>query len=133
MTTGGTLLAEYAGNPSGAPWEITNGPNGNLWYTDPSAISSVTKLTTGGALTSYRTNTTSGPDSPAGVAAGPDGNVWFTADFGRLGKVVPSTGAVSEWQISPVCSCFGSHIAVGGDGYLYFIDRATGKIAKFKP
>jgi streptogramin lyase len=65
------------------PFEITAGPDGNLWFTENGKIG---KITTGGTITEYGGSLS----HPHGITAGPDGNLWFT-EFGngKIGRIVP--------------------------------------------
>jgi hypothetical protein len=59
------------------------------------------------------------------IARGPDASYWFVESIARVGKVVPTTGVVTEF---PVPSA-GTSIASAG-GYLWFTEAATNKIAR---
>src|SRR6202012_2406117 len=70
-TPSGTIT-EYGGLLS-APFDITAGPDGNLWFTEPST-GKIGKSTTAGAITEYGGSLS----FPQKIVTGPDGNLWFT-------------------------------------------------------
>jgi streptogramin lyase len=74
------------------PFQITLGPDGNLWFTEDIA-GNIGKITPSGAITEYPIPTVD--SHPLGITAGPDGNVWFTeGSSNKIGKITPS-GAVT--------------------------------------
>lgn len=66
-------------------YQITTGPDGNLWFTESSG-NKIGKVTAAGSFTEYAVPTPS--STPWGLTAGPDGNLWFaealTTNFGRI-------------------------------------------------
>jgi streptogramin lyase len=62
------------------PNQITEGPDGNLWYT--LVGSAVGKLTPSGVATEYSYSATSGS---SGITVGPDKALWFTIGSGEIG------------------------------------------------
>jgi streptogramin lyase len=127
-TTQSTLptgtITEFA-SPSGASSlrGITLGPDGNLWFTEASAIG---RITPAGQITEFPVPT---PQSvPWGITTGPDGNLWFTESFGNnIGRMTP-TGQAQEFPVG-----FGTNpagITVGPDGNLWYIDNAFNRIGQ---
>jgi streptogramin lyase len=80
---------------------MITGPDGRVWFTDALANAIGVMDPTTHAVTEY----TSGLQSfaiPWTMTIGPDGNLWFT-DHDRnaaIGKIVPSTGAITEYPIT---------------------------------
>ncbi len=64
--------------PSGsfAPYGITAGPDGNLWFTESGANAIGMINPTTHAISSFTVPTANA--GPYGITAGPDGNLWFT-------------------------------------------------------
>src|SRR5436309_9692040 len=58
--TAAASITEYTGLSSGAPVEITAGPDGALWFTEQGNPGGLGRISTAGALTEY----------PAGVTPG---------------------------------------------------------------
>ena len=70
MTPAGEITEFDLLAPDSRPYEITTGPDGNLWFTEAGKIG---RITTDGVVTEFL----SGLNFPAGIAAGSDGNLWF--------------------------------------------------------
>ena len=62
-----------------APFGITAGPDGNLWFTEER--NNIGRITTAGAITEFAVPTAN--SEPFGITAGPDGNLWFTEEGGN--------------------------------------------------
>jgi streptogramin lyase len=111
------------------PQGIAAGPDGNLWFTEPSGgRSRIGRITPTGTATQFSEGITE--SLPVGIAAGPDGNLWFTApgDFGvpaRIGRITP-TGAVTEFSEGINPNVFSEGIAAGPDGNLWFTGAGIG-------
>jgi streptogramin lyase len=105
---------------SGQPLHITLGLDGNLWFTESSAIG---RITTGGIVTEFPL--LSGSSNPNAITAGPDGNVWFTLpQQNKVGRIT-STGVITE--ISGIQGPMG--ITTGPDGNLW-ITQSSDQIAQ---
>ncbi len=78
-------ISEVASLPNGGclPNGITEGSDGNLWFTEYYQIGTVTPS---GTLTEYAIpKSDSLPDN---ITAGPDGNLWFTENIGnKIGMI----------------------------------------------
>jgi streptogramin lyase len=108
---------------SDLPLGLTAGPDGNLWLIESGHVA---KMTTSGVETEYAL-TQSGY---VGIVAGPDGNIWFSELNSGFGKVVPSTGAVTEYAtLSPTFSYVAS-IVSGPDGNLWFTSWLSDNIGR---
>ena len=72
---------------------ITDGPDGNLWFTTGGSVG---RITTPGVATLFAVP---GAGSYAGdIASGPDGNVWFT-ESGFVGRITPG-GTITQFPTS---------------------------------
>ncbi len=130
-----------------APGNITDGPNGNIWYLYSSGdgIGEVTPTgPTTASITGY-TFPNSGTNvnrSLHAIAAGPGGDVWFTetvtnngiAQF-EIGKITPS-GTITEYAqptggTDPLTS--GGGLTEGSDGNLYVAESGTDQIGQVIP
>src|SRR5690349_8794524 len=70
--------------PSG-PYGIIAGPDGALWFTEPTP-GRIGRITTAGTVT--EPGTTGSGTGPQSIAAGPDGNLWVTLNtVGRIARV----------------------------------------------
>jgi len=110
---------EYPVPTSGsAPWGLTNGPDGALWFTEFNG-NNIGRITTGGALTEYAIPV--GGREPEGIVTGPDGALWFAESNGnRIGRVTTG-GAFTEYLIPTVASD-PNPITSGPDGALWFTE-----------
>ncbi len=108
---------------SDLPVSLTAGPGGNLWLIE---LSHVAKMTTSGVETEY--DLTEG--GWTGIVTGPDGNIWFSEINSAFGKVVPSTGAVTEYaSLSPAFN-YPPAIVSGPDGNLWFTSWFNSNIGR---
>src|SRR4030095_8203584 len=80
-----------------APFGITAGPDGNLWFTE-NGLSQIGRITPTGVVTECRPGI-SAFAGLAGIIAGPDGNLWFTENgLDRIGQITP-LGVVTEFSV----------------------------------
>ena len=98
ITPTGTVTEFSAGITLGAgPSEITAGPDGNLWFTEPTAATDRPDHPDRHGHRVLRWRSAAAAIRTA-IAAGPDGNLWFTEfDGNRIGRITP-TGAVTEFS-----------------------------------
>ena len=117
--------SEYSAPAESRPWGITQGPDGNLWFSDY-GTSKVSKITTQGSVTEYALP--AGSD-PAGIAQGPDGNLWVAEEAtGKIAKIT-TQGTISEYAL-PSKEARPVNITPGPDGNLWFTEAGASKIAK---
>ncbi len=132
ISTSGVILAEYQAN--GLLWSLTVGPDGNIWFPERRingpTTDAIARLTLSGVLTEFSQGLTQGAGAFY-ITPGADGNLWFT-EFagGRLGRIVPSTGAIAEFpdpgSIGPAA------IVTGSDNNLWVMDdNPSSVIRKF--
>lgn len=114
-------VTEFPMKTSGMiPAAITKGSDGNIWFTeeDGSGKSSIAKITPLGTITEYSIPNNSRPES---IVLGPDNNIWFTENnAGKIGRIIPSTGAVQEFNVNATNP---SGITKGPDGMLWFFEE----------
>lgn len=115
-----------------APYDITAGPGGNLWFTD--SYDKIGRITTSGTITEFPSKE-GRASSPYRITAGPDGNLWFTNSiaFGgnvapRIGKMTP-TGQLTFYTL-PKTDGPANAITVGPDGALWFTLDTSNKIGR---
>jgi streptogramin lyase len=68
------------GSSDNIPASIQAGPDGNLWFTQPS-IDQIGRITPGGQITTFPVPTAF--SEPTAIAPGPNGNLWFTEATSR--------------------------------------------------
>ena len=131
----GGSLAEFPATPCqnvfGGLSAITAGPDGNLWFTDPTG--GIGRLTPSGASTCFALGYLA---NPTGIVAGPDGNLWFKQgdDIGRIttaGTVtlfpIPTSSGFISLVVNP------SDIAAGPDGNVWFVELGDNQIGRITP
>jgi uncharacterized protein (TIGR03437 family) len=112
------VITEYPIPTSNSgPAGITQGSDGNLWFTEYGG-NKIGRITTAGAITEYPVPRL---DSwLAGITQGPDGNLWFAEFNGfRIGKISTS-GAITEYPLPNNPPRYPSYITQGPNGNLWF-------------
>ena len=110
-TTAGTIT-EYT-VPAGiiAPYEITAGSDGALWFTDYN--DAIGRVTTAGGLAVHNVEPPGNQPIPQYIAAGPDGALWFTESGGKIGRIIPAILSANTHDFN-------------GDGYSDILWRNAG-------
>jgi streptogramin lyase len=126
MAPAPSIDAQFPTPSGGNPVNITTGPDGNLWFTEPSD-SKIGQITTSGAIIEF-----AAPNSQmslGGIASGPDGNLWFTEpDNHAIGRITTS-GTVTEFPLDSGQSP--EDITAGPDGNIWFTQDAGNGIDHF--
>jgi streptogramin lyase len=119
------VFTEYPLPLNSAPFGITAGPDGNLWFTEYSG-NKIGKITTAGVVSEFALPTVN--SRPYFITAGPDGNLWFTeAGSPKVGRIT-TAGVITEFSV-PANLLFPGWIVTGPDGNLWFTgDDYVGKI-----
>jgi virginiamycin B lyase len=98
---------------------VARGPEGNIWFSENAGNAKLGMLNpASGIVVEY-------PQAAPGakinsMTAGPEGDVWFTAENGAqsaIGRIVPSTGAITEFSLHNDRKPSG--ITVGAEGDLW--------------
>ena len=108
-----------------APFAITAGLDGNLWFTEYQG-DGIGRITPYGATKRFKID-------PGGFAeritAGPDGAVWFTDTAGnRIGRVAPE-GKIAYVKL-PHAGSGPAGITAGPDGNLWFTEHSGNRIGR---
>lgn len=114
------------------PGGIVAGPDGNIWFTDPTEakIGEINPTTL--ALNEFPIPSKNSGIA-AGIAAGSDGNLWFTEPSqNAIDELNPQTRAVREF-ILPRGGSDPIGITAGPDGNLWFTENGTGMIGEINP
>jgi streptogramin lyase len=72
------------------------------------------------------------PTIPGAIVKGPDGNLWFTGRDDKIGKINPTSGAITTYPLPEINSA-PSGIIAGPDGNLWFAEAFKDRIAKITP
>jgi virginiamycin B lyase len=105
--------------------QITTGPDGALWFTQP-RDNKIGRITAAGVLDPPNGFTVQLPDTrPEGITVGPDGNLWFTtANALLIGRITPA-GAFTMYGPTGAGP---SDIAAGADGRIWFTESIANRI-----
>ena len=121
FSLGGTSPVNWASH-------ITTGPDGALWFTEPSA-NEIGRMSTGGALSVYPLPTAG--SLPTGIAAGSDGALWFTEPgVSEIGRITTS-GAITQFGDPSLSQPYG--MGAGPDGNLWFTEEYKNYVGQVTP
>src|SRR5262249_55229529 len=118
-------------NAASATHGITTGPDGNLWFTEPSA-NKIGTITPSGTIHEYAAGAGSGP---LAIVSGPDGALWFTEPgSNKIGRMTTDGTLTGEFAV-PTTGVYEQDITAGSDGNLWFTESSatTNKIGKIAP
>jgi virginiamycin B lyase len=111
--------------------EITAGPDGAFWFTEPGAFQTsppaIGRIDTTGKITEF-TNGLQQFSNPLGIAAGSDGNIWFTdPNEGKIGQFNISNDTITEFPVGTTTFLQGTPelITAGPDGALWFTEQVS--------
>jgi streptogramin lyase len=117
--------------PNGAPWDIVDGDDGKLWFTED-GLGAFGRLSAGdGLIGEFGGVLLAG--NPKGIAAGPDGNLWI-AEAGGNGAIarVTKDGGVTEFSAG-LTAGDPWDITAGPDGNLWFVSQSPAFIGRITP
>src|ERR671914_734883 len=124
VPTTGTTLPPTDPNYVNALDQITLGPDGNLWFTQP-RDNQIGVITPAGALTEYNVSV---PDArPDAITRGPDSNLWFTAPGATAIGRITTGGSI---DLFPGAAPGAQDIAAGPDGALWFTESGGNSIGR---
>jgi streptogramin lyase len=108
------------------PNAITDGPDGNLWFTEQRS-NQIGRLTPSGVITEFAIPTAGG--NPSAITTGSDGNLWFTEVTttgidDNIGRLTPA-GVFTAFSVP---NSVPTGITSGPDGNLWFTENNTDKI-----
>lgn len=130
----GSIVEFAAGiTPAAGLTGITNGPDGNFWFTEFNT-SRVGRLTPAGTITEF---TLVAGRGPVNIALGADNNLYFTENSGdRIGRINPLAGSDAAIQASiaefavPGAGSNPNGITAGPDGALWFTQSGSDEIGR---
>jgi RHS repeat-associated protein len=139
------LIDSVDANNEVRPLAITEGPDGNGWFTlyvtnssgSPLSRTGVGRVTPTGTITIFPTPTGDacvifGGAHVCDITVGPDGNLWFTeTQVKRIGKITPS-GQITEYLADGAGGEFYYGITAGPDGNLWVAD-AFNSVVRITP
>jgi streptogramin lyase len=120
-------LQQFAVTTPGELTDIVEGPDGGVWFTDPSQ-NEIGRLPSAGGV-ARKQALPSAASEPSAICSAPDGNLWVTLRAAnKLARVSPQ-GEVTEVCI-PTPSSEPTQVAVGPDGNVWFLESSSGKIGR---
>jgi len=122
-TVGSSVAVASSASPNPAPYDVVNGPDGNLWFTG-NTVNLGTVSVSGSGLNYYFM-----PGSGFGIGIASDGtNIW--AVNASSNSIIESTtaGAVTAYTAGLSAGSTVEAITKGGDGRMWFSEFATDKI-----
>jgi streptogramin lyase len=133
MSTDGVLTDEWqVPTLNSQPDGIAIGPDGSVWFAEVLGNQIGRLNPDDGKFVEYSVPTAN--SRPTEVAVAPDGSVWFTergtaaAPGGKVGKVDPSSGLVTEYPVREGSRPLG--IVAGPDGNMWFTESAANRIGR---
>jgi virginiamycin B lyase len=127
MNTSGSLLNQFPtpGTPGSGPGALTEGSDGNIWYTRREPPGFVGVTTPAGVVTEYTIATGNAPGS---IASGNDGNLWFIQ--GNSIGTSTTSGVLTNYTSAVISNSGTNVITQGADANLWFTDGSTDAIGK---
>jgi sugar lactone lactonase YvrE len=125
-------VTEYTAGltPGSDPTAIAAGPDGNLWFTQPSKPG-IGRITPAGTITEFGAGPSGG--APSDITAGPDGNLWFTTTGpDRVARLQPGTGTVTEFSEGLAPAGAPAGITAAANGKLFFTEPGAGRVSRIK-
>ncbi len=121
-------FTQYHLTGNAQPEQITNGPDGALWFTEP-GINSIGRLPIRGRpLNEYKIPTAN--SDPIGIAPGTDNALWFTEQKAKqIGRISPSGNITAEYPLTGATTP--DYVLQGIDGNFYFTDTLGNKMGQF--
>jgi streptogramin lyase len=136
VDAGSACMTEFGGLAiGGAPEEIVQGPDGDLWFTEVGTNKVGHMTLCGTLLGEFEVPTVR--SGLQGIAVGPDGNVWFTEHVANNIGRLTIAGDISEYPLANAdagpdggvgAAPYG--ITSGPDGALWFAESGTDKIGR---
>ena len=116
-----------------APFAITSGPAGNVWFAETHVGKIGVINSTTDAISEFSLPTGASSADLLGITSGPDRNVWFT-DGGNdaVGVINTTSHAITEYTV-PTLDSLPFAITSGPGGDLWFTEQTAGKIGEFNP
>jgi streptogramin lyase len=116
-----------------APADITTGPDGNLWFTQPGLLTpGVGRITPDGDIDEFPTSVLLGP-APTDIVGDQAGGVWFTLKGApeSIGRIDTTTEQIDQYAAPAGANVTG--LDVDNEGNLWFAEADKGMLGKMAP
>lgn len=119
-------------SPGSVSFAITNGPDGNLWFTEAEA-NKIGKIATDGTILNEYSLADTGM-YPRAITTGPDGNIWFVISGDSESKVesMDTQGNIVKSYTVPGTN-IGNKMITGPDGNIWFTDVSDSNVGRITP
>jgi virginiamycin B lyase len=104
-----------------SPWDVTTGPDGNLWIA-PFGGANLVKMTTSGTITEYPLP--SPRTMNQAITVGPDNNIWFPSQTGSVMIKSTTNGVMTAYAMGGISN----YVTSGPDGNIWY--TIAGKVGK---
>jgi streptogramin lyase len=124
-------ITEYAlSDPTAHPWNMTTGPDGNIWFTEKwgNKVGYINPTTRN--ITEFNLSNVAPPgyNYPEGIATGPDGNIWVADEnSGQISKITTS-GNITYYSLSYTTYPHPDSVVAGPDGNMWFTDNYNNSV-----
>ncbi len=122
-------LKQFSVTTPGELSDLVEGPDGAIWFTDPTQNEVGRMPAAGGTPQKYALPSPS--SAPHSIATGPDGNLWVTLRGANKLAMITPEGVVMEVCI-PTAQSEPGQLAVGSDGNVWFTESASGKVGRVR-
>jgi virginiamycin B lyase len=122
----GTIVEFDVPTPASFPSVTTPGPPDadnvrNVWFTEYVG-NKIGEIAADGTIAEVDIPTAA--SHPVGITTGPDNNIWFTENgTDKIGKLIPTTGAITEFSSGITASAGLTLITTGPDGNMWFCEQ----------
>jgi virginiamycin B lyase len=108
-----------------APFDMTFGSDGNLWFTEDYEHK-IGRMTMSGSITEFPLPSES---EAVSITPGPDGSLWFTEYYGNSIGRITTKGIITEYPL-PTQRGAPWGITIGSDNHLWFIESNSNNIGR---
>lgn len=108
------------------PQGITQGSDGNLWFTETTG-NRIGRITPRGLIAEFRSLL--GASGPGQIVAGADTNLWFTEIEGNRISRITTAGTITSYPI-PTPGALPAGITSGVDGNIWFAESAGNRLGR---
>jgi streptogramin lyase len=126
LNTAAKYTFEELPNANSQPYDITCGPDGQIWFTEYNGDRIGRFSTATGAFAEFAIPT--GAAKPTAIVLGNDGGLWFTESAsGKIGRIDVTSATITEYA-SGATTPFDD--VVGSDGNVWFTAEGSDQVGK---
>ncbi len=126
----GTIVTYKVPTANAHPFQLTVGPDNNIWFTE-AAGSKIGRCTTGGTITEFATTT---PAAGAWDIVSLGGFLWFSeTNLNKIGKCDTTGAMLAEFPIMVGTMSTSLFLATGPDGNIWYTDVTNSRVGRMTP